>query len=97
MDGLVAKLGCGGGTRCSSLRTGPHQLRLQLNFPLFECLEFPHVEVMIGLGQLGTYSKKLKRVKKTHLFSPNKGIEFSPSNKKEENVFYPMHRIFSRE
>jgi hypothetical protein len=48
MDGLVAKLCCCGCTRCSALRTGPQQLCLQLNFPLFECLSFPeltHVEV----------------------------------------------------
>ena len=28
MDGLVAELGGGGGTRCSALRAGPQQLRL---------------------------------------------------------------------
>jgi len=40
MDGLVAELGGGGGTRCSALRAGPQQLRLQLNDPLFERLAF---------------------------------------------------------
>ena len=40
MDRLVAERGGGGGTRCSALRVGPQQLRLQLNDPLFERLAF---------------------------------------------------------
>jgi hypothetical protein len=40
MNGLVTELGSGGGTRCSTLRVGPQQLRLQLNDTLLERLAF---------------------------------------------------------